>query len=120
MLTRVKNTLHKIYYDTKNPASFSSVNKLYDEVIKKFPSTTLKDVGEWLSTQITYTLHKPSRKNFLRNKIIVGEINEQWEADLVDMKEFSKENDNYNFILTVIDVFSKYAFVVPLKQKTAN
>ena len=75
---------------------------------------------KWLQSQLTYTLHYPARKSFLSNKIVVTKIDQQWEADLVDMKEFAKENDNNTFILTVIDSFSKFAFVEPLKQKTAQ
>jgi len=41
-----------------------------------------------------------------------------WECDLIDVQEFRKFNDNYKFLLTVIDVFSKYLHIVPLKSKT--
>ena len=51
---------------------------------------------------------------------MVEHIDEQWEADLVDMREFSRFNYNYNYILTVIDCFSKYAFVEPIKNKTGK
>ena len=43
---------------------------------------------------------------------------EQWQADLVDMKQEAEKNDGYKYLLTVIDVLSKYAWVVPLKDKT--
>ena len=46
--------------------------------------------------------------------------NEIWSADLIDMKEFSKDNKNYNYLLNVIDIFSKYAWSIPLKTKTAS
>ncbi len=42
----------------------------------------------------------------------------QFQADLVDMSAYSKENDNINFLLTCIDVFSKYAWARLLKNKT--
>ena len=44
--------------------------------------------------------------------------NEIWSADLIDMKEFSKDNKGYNYLLNVIDIFSKYALSIPLKTKT--
>ncbi len=65
-------------------------------------------------------MHYPARRRFKRNKILVNCIDEQWEADLVDMKEFSIQNNNFNYILTAIDCFSKYGFIVPLKNKTGN
>ena len=62
-------------------------------------------------------LHKPKRKNYLRRKIIINHIDEIFAADLVEMQKFSKINKGYRYLLTCIDIFSKYAFVIPLKDK---
>ena len=62
-------------------------------------------------------LHKPKRKNYIRRKIIVNHIDEIFAADLVEMQKFSKINKGYRYLLTCIDIFSKYAFVIPLKDK---
>jgi hypothetical protein len=51
---------------------------------------------------------------------MVGGIDHQWQADLVDVSRLSKENDGIKFLLTVIDVLSKYAWVVPLRDKTGR
>jgi Integrase core domain len=112
--------LSSIYYDPKNPGSFSSANRLYNEAKKIDGSIKLRDVKEWLSGEFTYSLHKPVRKTFTRNPIIVRSIDDQWEADLVDMQEFSNQNSKYRYILTVIDVFSKFAWVQPLINKTSG
>ena len=116
----IDNLLSSIYYDPKNPASFSSIKKLFYEAKKVKPGLTEKYVKEWLSKQITYTLHKTIKRNFERNRIIVSKIDQQWEADLVDMREFATKNSNNNYILTIIDCFSKYAFVFPIKTKTGT
>ena len=63
-------------------------------------------------------LHKPVRKNFPRRKVEMRGIDETWQADLVDMQTYSRDNKGYNFLLTVIDNVSKYAWAVPLKNKT--
>ena len=57
--------------------------------------------------QDAYTLHKPLRRRFPRNPYTVNNL-DVWVADLVDVQEFSKFNDNYKYLLTVIDVFSKF------------
>ena len=62
-------------------------------------------------------LHKPKRKNFPRRKIIVNHIDEIFAADLVEMQKFAKLNKGYRYLLTCIDIFSKYAWVIPLKDK---
>ena len=63
------------------------------------------------------TVHKPKRKNYLRRKIIVNHIDEIFAADLVEIQKFSKINKGYRYLLKCIDIFSKYAFVIPLKDK---
>ena len=85
----MEKILNNIYYDPSNPAGYSSAKKLYNAVSKIDPSITLKHVKEWLSSQLVHTLHKPVRKRWKRNRIVVGHIDEQFQADLVDMKEFS-------------------------------
>ena len=49
---------------------------------------------------------------------MVSGPNETWSADLIDMREFSKDNKGYNYLLNVIDIFSKYSWSIPLKTKT--
>lgn len=68
--------------------------------------------------QIVNELHKPARKNFARRHVILKGIDDLWQSDLVDMQEFADLNKNFNYILTVIDCFSKYAWAIPLKNKT--
>ena len=62
-------------------------------------------------------LHKPKRKNFPRRKIIVSHIDEIFAADLVEMQKFAKLNKGYRYLLTCIDIFLKYSWVIPLKDK---
>lgn len=47
-------------------------------------------------------------------------IDEQRQLDLADVTQLKKENEGYTFLLCAIDVFSKYAWVVPLKKKTGK
>ena len=71
------------------------------------------------SDKLAEELHKPIIKKFPLRRVMVYGPNEIWSADLIDMKEFSKDNKNYNYLLNVIDIFSKYAWSIPLKTKTA-
>ena len=74
----------------------------------------------WLADQDAYALHKTARVHFKRNKVIVGDIDDQWQADLVDMQQYSNYNAGYKYILTVIDILSKYAWAVALKGKSGS
>ena len=66
---------------------------------------------------IANELHAPARRKFPRCKVIMRGIDETWQADLVDMKKYSKLNGGYKYLLTVIDNVSKFAWAIPLKTK---
>ena len=70
--------------------------------------------------QLASELHKPARKNYPRRQTITFGINDLWQADLVEMHELASKNKKYNYMLTVIDTFSKQAFAIPIKNKTAQ
>jgi hypothetical protein len=65
-------------------------------------------------------LHKRVLHKFPRRPVEVAGIDSTWCADLVEMQEFSKQNKGIRYILTVIDVLSRYAWAIPLKDKKAN
>ena len=52
--------------------------------------------------------------------MVVAGIDTQWQADLADMSKLSKFNDKHRYLLCIINVFSKYAWVVPIKDKTGK
>ena len=62
-------------------------------------------------------LHKSKRKNYPRRKIIVNHVDEIFAADFVEMQKFAKLNKGYRYLLTCIDISSKYSWVIPLKDK---
>ena len=111
--------LNSIYYDPKQTGSYGGIDRLRRASHSALGASG-KEVKRWLSEQDTYTLHKPVRYRFRRRRVVVGGINHQWQADLVDMSRLKRYNDEHTFILTVIDVFSKKAWSVPLKNKSAS
>lgn len=65
-------------------------------------------------------IHKYTRINFPRRHVVMRDIDDLWQADLIDMQSVSKINNGYNYILAVIDSFSKYAWAIPLKSKNKD
>ena len=107
--------LKEIYYDPKHPAGFSSIQKLSEA-----SGLSTKRVKEWLKAQPTYTLHKSARKKYRTRAYVVHRKDEQWQSDICEMQLISKDNDAYRYILTVIDLYSRYAWARPLKTKTGK
>ncbi|XP_043479046.1 uncharacterized protein LOC122509234 [Leptopilina heterotoma] len=60
-------------------------------------------------------LHKQARRNYPRRKVQMRGIDETWQADLVEMIPYSYSNKGFKYMLTVIDIFSKYAWAVAVK-----
>jgi len=101
------------YCTARQPYSFGGVN----ELAKKYGR---KKAVEWLSKQDAYTLHKPIRRKFRRRKTFATGIQDLYQADLVDVSSLAKYNDSYRFLFVCIDVFSKVAFAIPIKDKTGT
>ena len=101
------------YFDPKEPGSYAGLSTYArehkkdksKELLKKFPA---------------YSLHKPARRHFKRNRVVVGGIDHLWQCDLTDLSGIAKYNDKYKFLLFCIDVLSKYLWVIPLRSKSAE
>lgn len=70
--------------------------------------------------QLVNELHSPARRNFKRRTVILKGINDLWQADLVEMGDYSSKNKGYKYLLTIIDAFSKFAWALPIKTKTGS
>lgn len=65
-------------------------------------------------------VHHQVKRKFPRRQVVVTGLDEIWAMDLASMESFSGDNDGYRYILCVIDVFSKFAWCIPLKNKTGQ
>lgn len=72
------------------------------------------------SIDLATELHKPIRTKFKRRRVFVFNIDDIWSSDLMDKQNLSKHNKGYKYILTIIDVFSKFAYAIPLKSKSSK
>ena len=76
-------------------------------------------MSDW-KTNLAEELHKHIKRKFPRRRVIVNNTDDIFAVDLVDIIKFSKWNRGYNYLLMVIDVFSKYGWIKPLKDKTGQ
>ena len=89
---------------------------VYEFFDKKTSGKTVKN--EIISNkELAAELHKPIIRKFERRKVLSPIIDKFWGADLADMQLISKFNKGFLFLLCVIDIFCKYAWVIPLRDK---
>ena len=88
------------------------VYKFFDE---KTAGSGVKAMSQ--NEQLAEELHKPIIKKFKRRKRYSSFKDNIWDADLAEMQLIRKFTKGFKFLLCVIDIFSKYAWVVPLKDK---
>ena len=113
--------LKDIYLDPSHPASFSSPDCLY-KIVKKEGKHKIShsQIKQWIQKQESYSLNKGLKTKFQRRRFIVEGIDDQFDIDLASLIYYADENDSYKYLLVVIDIFSRYGWVEPLKDKTAN
>ena len=75
------------------------------------------DVANEPNYQLTNELHKPIIKTFKKRKVYSSFRDNIWHVDLADMQSLSKNNKGIKYLLCAIYLLSKYAWVVPLKDK---
>jgi hypothetical protein len=107
---------NKVYYDPAVVGSLGGVTNLARALRDK----KQKKTREWLSGQDAYTLHRQARKNFPRRPTIVRGPGVQLQADLMDVSSHAEHNDGVKFLLTVVDAFSRLAWAIPLRDKSAR
>ena len=99
-------------YDGYQRGLASIVYKFFDS---KITGSGAKLIPE--TEQLANELHKPIIRKFEKRKVYSRFKDKIWGVDLADMQLLSKYNKGIRFLLCVIDIFSKYAWVVPLKDK---
>lgn len=109
--------LERLYFDTSQPTAYAGAYQLLHSTRKNRKS---KEVLDWLDAQDSHNLHRYARKKFPRRMYNIYNSFDLWEADLADLRSLKTYNDNYAYLLVVIDTFSKMAYVEPLKDKMAK
>ena len=104
-------------YDGYQRELASMIYKIFD---KKSKGSGAKHVNTKLTPQnqlLAEERHKSIIRKFEKRKVHTAIKDNIWGADLADMQLLSRCNKGIRFLLGVIDIFSKYAWVVPLKDK---
>lgn len=115
--------MERLYFDPAQPGSLAGkqtfIKHLPRPPYRLSKKRKLELTREEFPSWDAYTLHHPIRsRHFQRNKTVVYTIDDQWQADLCDTAKLAWHNKNNHFLLTIVDVFSRQAFVKAVKDKS--
>ena len=107
-------------FDIAKDPKYDGYQRGLGSMVYKFFDSKVSGSGAKLIPEnelLTDELHKPIIRKFEKRKVYSTFKDNIWGADLADMQLLSKYNRGIRFLLCVIDIFSKYAWVGPLKDK---
>ena len=114
----IEQELRDIYYDPST--GYQSAERLYQKAKESGLKVSRRLVRDWLKTQDTYTRYKPVIRKHKYQKTFVRDLGEQIQMDLVDMGKYKVQNKGFYWILTAVEILSRYAFTIPIYRKTTK
>jgi len=107
--------MESVYFDPRQPGSFTGIDNL-----QRYAGVDRKTAEHFLSGRDAYTMHKPMRLHFPRRRTYAKGIDDLFQIDLIDLSSLATHNSGYRYLLMCVDVFSKFAWCVPLKTKSGR
>ena len=112
-------TLQRLYYDQEAEGALGGVEDLYKLAQSLgYTHITLKDCRLFLSNQPTYALYRRARLNYPHNKTVAWVPGHTVMVDLMICLDTAEENDGYKYIYVQVDIYSRYLYCFPMKDRT--
>ena len=115
--TKSDNVLRDKAYDIASNPEYDGYQRVLASMVYKFFDKNSTGSGIESSSILADELHKPVIKKFNKRKVYSQFKDNIWGVDLADMHSLSRKNKGIKYLLCAIDLYSKYAFVIPLKDK---
>ena len=93
------------------------------ELLKGFKGEKRHDASDWLRDEPGYSLYIPAPHGlgtYKRLRTIASGVDTHWQADLTDFKDYMKENGGIRYLLTVLDLYSRWSMGEPVRTKGAQ
>ena len=102
--------------------NYPGAERLAKLVREKHPNKHIRrpQVVQFLSEQTASQTFKEKRKSKPKGHIVAKMVNELWQMDIFDLSRYEKNNDDYKYLLACVDVFSRKAYVKPMKNKDTS
>ena len=118
---KIKASIFRIQAYDSIMCGYLWIYKFFDSKValpdKKSTARTGSGFKKPSSSILADELHKPIIRKFNKRKVYSQFKDNIWGVDLADMQSLSRKNKGMKYLLCVIDLFSKYAIVIPLKDK---
>lgn len=108
----------RLEYDQLNKTAGLGCEQLYKVFADDYYGISRQQVCEFLNKQPGHQLTRPYKKA-VNKPVLAKKVNERWQCDLVELERFAPYNSGYVYLLNVVDVFTRFLWSVPLKQKEA-
>ena len=126
--TEADKVLRDKSYDIASNSEYDGYQRVLTSMVYKFfykkstgsgtaKPSSLQRIKKDSSLILANELHKPVIKKFNKRKVYSQFKDNIWGVDLADMQSLSRKNKGIKYLLCAIDLFSKYAFIIPLKDK---
>ena len=93
---------------------------MWHELKAKYCGISRKRVESFVKNCWACCVHQPLKEKDIVRNITATHSWERIQIDLIDLRSFSDINSGYSWILHIIDVYSKFSFVFPLKSKSSE
>ena len=115
--TEADKVLRDKAYDIASNPDYDGYQRGLASMVYKYFDKKSTGSGIASSSILADELHKPIIKKFNKRKVYSQFKDNIWGVDLADMQSLSRENKGIKYLLCAIDLYSKYVFVIPLKDK---
>ena len=102
----------------KDPRSTGGRDRLFQHIYEKYAGISSRDVADYLANSETHQLHQPLPKRLTSRPVTVSLPNRYAQVDLIDLEELQGYNNHKRYILTFIDIYSKWCAARALTNKT--
>ena len=112
--------MNKIINDIYIKNNFPSNERLFNLVKKDNQDITRNDIKLFLEKQKEHQILKVQHNIKNTGHLVAFEKNEIWQIDIFVLQKYEKQNKGFGYIFAVIDIFTRKAFVEPLKNKSSE
>ncbi|XP_045624237.2 uncharacterized protein [Procambarus clarkii] len=120
MVSKKQQILDRVYNDPTSTGGFGGVQRLYKAAKLLNSDITLADVKDYLKSSDAYTLHYLQPKKFARRRVLSPKPRVYVSVDLAEMGKLAGMNNGIKYLLVCVNIYSRFAQVVPLTSKDAN